>query len=54
MTDTDKLARRIVTDVLNNLGGRKGFDWWWGDIDVDTKKEIRAELIEAVKGHLDA
>lgn len=50
---TRALAEHIVTDVMNSLGDRKGFDWWWGDIDVEIKKEIRLELTEIVRGHLD-
>lgn len=32
--------------VIDLLDGRKGFDWWWADVDP----EIQAEIIEELDG----
>ena len=47
-------AAAIVAAVLRDLEGRKGFDWWWHDIDEDIREEIRAELIVAVRREMEA
>lgn len=47
--ETSDRAKRIARAVLRNLEGRKGFDWWWADVDADTRKEIRADLAEAIE-----
>ncbi len=41
-------APDVVEAVLNDLCGRKGFDWAWDDIDEDIQQEIREELAERV------
>lgn len=46
----DRFERNIVEAVLQNLSGRKGFDWWWLDIEPDVRAEIRASLVESVRG----
>lgn len=38
-------AQKIIT----MLCGRSGFDGWWGDIDDDTKQEIRCELADIIR-----
>lgn len=42
-------AKGIVDAVLRELEGRKGFDWWWDDLDADIQKEIRLALRDAVQ-----
>jgi len=37
-------------NVLRFFSGRKGFDYWWGNIEDDIKNEIFAELIETLEG----
>lgn len=44
---------RIVDDILANLELRKGFDWWWDDVDADIQQEIREDLTAIVKAYLD-
>lgn len=34
----------LVQDVLNVFFGRKGFDEWWDEIDIETQQEIEQEL----------
>lgn len=31
-------------DVIRVLDGRKGFDWWWDDLDGEIRDDIVAEL----------
>jgi hypothetical protein len=47
--NTAELSRRIVCLVINNLNSRKGFDWWWHDVDDETKLELMESLIEQVE-----
>jgi hypothetical protein len=41
-------AERIADEVLDELRGRKGFDWWWDDLYEDIQHEIRDALVERV------
>ncbi len=52
MSDTEGAAGRIVEVVLTLLEGRKGFDWWWDDLDSDIRDEIRRALQRKVRGVL--
>lgn len=40
MITNAKKAQRVVTAVLDELRGRKGFDNWWDDLDEDIREEI--------------
>ena len=42
----------IARAVLKELKGRKGFDWWWDELDEDIKEEIETELALTVKRYL--
>ena len=42
--ELDALATRIVEAVLKDFQDRKGFDYFWDDIDEDIKTEIVEEL----------
>ncbi len=44
--DRAKLAAKAV---LADLNDRSGFDHWWGNIDSDTKREIRTDLAKAIE-----
>lgn len=46
---TSEQAHTIVNAILDNLEGRSGFDWWWGDIPEDVQDEIRDDLAAAVE-----
>lgn len=48
-----KLEQIIVDEVLKELLGRKGFDCLWHEIDMTTKKELKAKLREKVLNLLD-
>jgi hypothetical protein len=37
-------AGKIVDRVLGELSGRKGFDWWWDELDPDIQVEISEAL----------
>lgn len=39
-----KLAEDVVQVVLHELYGRKGFDWWWDDLDETTRGELTQSL----------
>ena len=47
------MATDIVEAILNELRGRKGFDWWWDDLEEDIKQEIRESLIHITNLKLD-
>ena len=32
--------RKVGKAIIKELNGRKGFGWWFGDIDSDIQKEI--------------
>lgn len=32
--------KAVVGAVLAELSSRKGFDWWWHDIDAEIQEEI--------------
>lgn len=49
-----RLASRIVETVLREFSSRKGFDWWWEDIDEDVQQEIREALTALIEADLDA
>lgn len=36
--------RTKAKQVIKLLSGRKGFDWWWDDIQEEDQKEILDEL----------
>lgn len=46
-------ATAIITDVLNDLNGRGGFDAWWEEIDHDVRADLITDLEEIVNEHLD-
>ena len=52
--NTGPLASTIVNAVLMELEGRKGFDWWWDDLDEDIRQEITDELKLKVLALLEA
>lgn len=41
-------AQKIITALLK----RKGFDWWWQDIDEENQEEITQELAEIIDEHI--
>lgn len=43
-----KLESIIVDAVLRELDSRKGFDYFWHEIEPSIKKEIKSELREKV------
>jgi hypothetical protein len=38
-------ARTAVEAVFGELRNRKGFGWWWDDLDED----IQAEIVDALR-----
>lgn len=44
-----RLAEDVVKAVLRDLNGRRGFDWWWDDVDETTQGEIVQSLEETVQ-----
>lgn len=43
-----KQARNAARGVLAELSGRKGFDYWFEEIDSDIKTEIRLAIASAI------
>lgn len=41
----EKQIARIIIEVLEN---RKGFDWWWDNLDKDIQNEIIEEIAENI------
>lgn len=37
--------------IIDALSDRKGFDWWWDDLDPDIQAEIVAELDHLIDQH---
>lgn len=44
MSASAKVARGVGKKVLAVLSNRKGFDWWFDDLDSSLKKEIEEEV----------
>jgi hypothetical protein len=42
-------VERVVAAVLTGLQDRRGFNYWWGEIDSDIQDEIREELVNVVE-----
>lgn len=44
------MSRRVTAaDIIVFFSGRKGFDWWWDDLDEDIQQEILDELDELLR-----
>lgn len=52
MNKKRKLAHRVVSEVLNELAGRKGFDEWWDDIPKHVQRELVSTLRSTVYDEL--
>jgi len=50
--DTMKLANQIHLELLAFLQDRKGFDYWWHEMEDDVKAEIEEEMIDIINRHL--
>lgn len=44
-------ARAAAKAVLDHLDDLSGFDHWWGSIDRDIQREIRADLAKVIDKH---
>lgn len=44
----DKVAKKVVKEILDELDGRGGFDGWWDSVDEETQEDIRTELLGIV------
>jgi hypothetical protein len=42
-------ATRVVSAILKELRGRKGFGWWWEHIDEQAQNELLFTLMEKVE-----
>ncbi len=40
----DGIEKAVVEAVFKEFARRKGFDWWWWDIDTATQAEIKETL----------
>lgn len=47
------MSAKIVMAILEELRSRKGFDWWWDELDKDIQQEIREALMVIVDQKLD-
>lgn len=50
----NKAAVKLADDILYELGKRKGWDYFWGDIDEDIREEIRDKVALIASPLLDA
>jgi hypothetical protein len=41
-------AKAIVKAVLAELEDRKGFSWWWGELESDIRSQIKKALTRIV------
>lgn len=44
----DKVAKKVVKYILEELDNRGGFDDWWDSVDEETQEDIRNELLMVV------
>ncbi len=51
-TERELIAKKIWRSIFAELYDRREFDWWWDDIDLDTKREIGRAMVEAIKRKL--
>lgn len=42
------VARAIVSAILKELQGRRGFDSWWYECDEDVQQDIRATIAKRI------
>lgn len=47
-----KISDKIYDAIIDNLNDRKGFDYWYHDIDEDVKAEMKADISEVIEGIL--
>lgn len=40
----------IYTAVFEELESRKGFNWWWDDLDEDIQDDIVEAVVAAIRG----
>lgn len=40
---------QLANAAIAVLSDRKGFDWWWDDLDADIRREIKVELGKALE-----
>ena len=52
MAETKEEVGAIADAILANLLDRKGFDWWWHDLDADIQQDIRDEIIRTIQNGL--
>jgi hypothetical protein len=49
-----ELLEALTRAAFSVLSDRKGFDWWWNDIDPEDQREIHEDMNEAFAEALDA
>ncbi len=42
------MSRAVARLVIKTLRDRKGFDWWWSEIDKDDRLDIIEEVGEVI------
>lgn len=45
----EKDAEAVVSRVIDALGGYKGFDWWWDDLDSDDQDTIVSDIASGIR-----
>ena len=46
------VSEEIVAAVMRSLRTRKGFNWWYDEIDPDIQAEIESDVEDVVEGIL--
>lgn len=49
----DNIVSGLVYNCLATLKGRKGFDWWWDELDEELQEEIKQELFKELYQYLE-
>lgn len=39
----------LAFDIINTLGGRRGFSAWWESLDEDIQEEIMDEIVTTLE-----
>jgi hypothetical protein len=45
----DDMFEEATMNALAVLQSKKGFNWWWDDIDEDIQADIFADMVEAIR-----
>lgn len=50
--DREKLIKAMVDDIIHDMCGRSGGDWWWEPISPPVKREIKRTWARLLRDRL--